>query len=659
MDGGKVQLADERLRPKADEWPQLMCRFRPDGTLTWVNRAFQRCFGQPGRELAGSNLLDLLPQGERSVALSRLKRLASGCCDLAPPCEHRVICGDGSVRWQQWIDRAIRDASGRVIEFQSFGRDITERKLAEELLASRVWLETMLGDFSAALAEVPAANLEEEIGRWLARLAEAFDFEQAMVAALAGASRLPVKRMLGATGFAPLPSNVIDDVLPWVAKELRHNRVVILDDPKRDLPLEAVRDRDFLTRTGITAALMIPLAVEARPVGAIWFASWRRERRELPGELMLRLSRAGPIVAGALMRQRATEALLASEALSRGILSSIASPIAVLDRTGAIIAANAAWQRAGQALGSERPAFGIEVGADYLAASRRATTGEARAVIDGIEAVLAGQRDGFELDYVCPSPGVRRWYRMAVTPLREVLQGAVIIHTDITPLKRVEEELRGLSGRLIRAQEEAARALARELHDNVAQRLALLGLGLDQLRGQLPSAAAASLGALLGGLRALQGELDTLFARLHPFELQHLGLVGALRSLCGRLSAQHRVTIDVSLEALPEPLPEAVSLGLYRVAQEALANALKHSGSETIRVALGCADGELQLLVADRGRGFDPAALQIAKARLGLLSMRERTRLMNGTFDLAAAPGQGVQVLVQVPLSGAQGEVGF
>jgi PAS domain S-box-containing protein len=659
MDRRELPLADEGLRGEVDEPIQLVCRFRPDGTLTYVNPAYQRCFGQPGRELVGSNFLDLLPKHERPAALCHLERLASSDSDLAEPIEHRVIAADGSVRWQRWIHRAIRDGSGRVVEFHSFGRDITKRKLAEELLARRVSLETMLGDLSAALAEVPAAGLEEEIGRWLARLAEACDFEQAMVAALAGAGRLPVKRMPSTTGFAPLPSNVIDDVLPWVAGELRANRVVILDDPKRDLPPEAARDRDVLTQNGITAALIIPLAVEAQPVGAIWFASWRRERRELPGELMLRLSRAGPIVASALVRQRAAEALLASEALSRGILSSIASPIAVLDRTGTIIAVNEAWQRAGQALGSERPAIGIEVGADYLAACRRATTGDARAVIDGIEAVLAGQRDGFELDYACPSPRVRRWCRMAVTPLREVLQGAVIIHTDITPLKRVEEELRELSGTLIHAQEEATRALARELHDNVAQRLALLGLGLNQLRGRLPSAAAASLGALLDSLRALHDELDSLFARLHPFELQHLGLVGALRSLCGRLSAQHRITLDVSLDALPEPIPEAVSLGLYRIAQEALANALKHSGSETIRVALSCADGKLQLLVADRGRGFDPAALQITKARLGLISMRERTRLMNGSFDLAAAPGQGVQVLVQVPLFGAQGEVGF
>jgi PAS domain S-box-containing protein len=657
MDGRELPLADEQLRREADERTELVCRFRPDGTLTLVNCAYQRCFGRPGRELVGSNFLDFLPEDERSAALCHLGRLASGECDLAQPREHRVIAGDGSIRWQRWIDHVTRDASGRVVEFRSFGRDITERKLAEELLAKRVWLETMLGDLSAALAEVPAGNLEEEIGRWLARLAEAFDFEQAMVAALAGAGRLPVKRMLCTTGCSPLPCDVLDDVLPWAAEELRQNCVVILDDPKRDLPLEATRDREFLTQRGITAALMIPLAVEARPVGAIWFASFRRERQQHPREIMLRLSRAGPIVASALMRQRATEALLACEALSRGILFSIASPIAVLDRTGTIIAVNEAWQGAEQALGSDRPAFGIEVGADYLAACRRATTAEARAVIDGIEAVLSGQRDGFELDYACPGPGVRRWYRMAVTPLREVLQGAVIIHTDITPLKRAEEELRELSGRLIHAQEEAARALARELHDNVAQRLALLGLGLNQLHRVLPPEAAATLGLLLDGLRALNDELDSLFARLHPFELQHLGLVGALRSLCGRLAAQHQVTIDVGVDALPEPIPEAVSLGLYRIAQEALANALKHSGSETIRVALSAADGKLQLLVADQGRGFDPAALQTAKARLGLISMRERTRLMNGTFDLAAAPGQGVQVRLQVPLSGGQGEV--
>ncbi|HKV92541.1 MAG TPA: MASE1 domain-containing protein [Candidatus Angelobacter sp.] len=212
-----------------------------------------------------------------------------------------------------------------------------------------------------------------------------------------------------------------------------------------------------------------------------------------------------------------------------------------------------------------------------------------------------------------------------------------------TELKKNVERNRDLAGRLIRAQEEERKKIARELHDDLSQRMALLFAGLDRLAGMLPEKtgeAQSQLAALKSSTEGVSDDLRDLSHQLHSATLQHLGIVKGLESFCRAFSQQHHV--DVSL--LTEPVhdvPDPVSLCLFRVAQEALNNAVKHGHARQIEVKLGQTARLLRLEIKDTGVGFNPAE---AMDGLGLVSMRERLRMVGGTLNLKSARGEGTVI---------------
>lgn len=205
-----------------------------------------------------------------------------------------------------------------------------------------------------------------------------------------------------------------------------------------------------------------------------------------------------------------------------------------------------------------------------------------------------------------------------------------------------EERLRQLSGRLITAQEEERARLARDLHDDASQRLALLAIELDQLRA----------GELADSVRALSADLHRMAHQLHPAILDKLGLLPAARRFADELAARHGVAVDVTSHGWPEALPRSTALVLYRVVQEALQNAVKHSGAPRVMVSFRATPDELVLRVADAGRGFAPELVEEPRG-LGLAGMRERLRLVGGGLRLESAPGEGTIVEAWLPLGAA------
>jgi signal transduction histidine kinase len=234
---------------------------------------------------------------------------------------------------------------------------------------------------------------------------------------------------------------------------------------------------------------------------------------------------------------------------------------------------------------------------------------------------------------------------------RAVRTGGVL--RDVTNQKRAEEELRSLSRRLIRAQEEERALLARELHDDVTQRLAVLAI--DAGRAEIAAAGgpqAEAMKAMRENLVRLSEDIHALAYQLHPSVLEELGLSEALRTECERRGRQSGIDIAPDLD---EALPVAgrdTALCLYRVAQEALSNVIRHAGARTASVVLRRVDDGLLLAVRDDGIGFDPA-IRRQERSLGLASMRERLQLVNGTLDIESAPGQGTAIVAWVPAGGA------
>ncbi|HWY71380.1 MAG TPA: sensor histidine kinase [Terriglobales bacterium] len=207
------------------------------------------------------------------------------------------------------------------------------------------------------------------------------------------------------------------------------------------------------------------------------------------------------------------------------------------------------------------------------------------------------------------------------------------------------EEL-GLSGRLIALAEEERKHLARELHDDIGQRLSLLAVELDLLTVEQDCAGSVrdKLNQALAEIKELATDVHNLSHRLHSSKLQHLGLPIALKEVCRQMAGQHRIAIDLQADNITPILPEDVSLCLYRVAQEALSNAVKHSQSKRVEVRLKASNGRVLLQIKDFGIGFDPA-MQIGG--LGLATMQERLRMIGGTLSIQSIPGIGTELIAE------------
>ncbi len=219
-------------------------------------------------------------------------------------------------------------------------------------------------------------------------------------------------------------------------------------------------------------------------------------------------------------------------------------------------------------------------------------------------------------------------------------------------LQQSEASLRILTGHLIRAQEEERARFARELHDDVNQRLALLAANLDRLIQDLPASAdefRREVGSAKKEAEELGNDIQALSHRLHSSKLELTGLPKAAASFCRELSDHQKVEIEFHAENIPNELSKEISLCLFRVLQEALQNALKHSGSRHFQVSLGVASNEIYLTVSDSGRGFDPAEA-MKGCGLGLTSMKERLRLVNGELSIDTRLQSGATICARVPL---------
>jgi signal transduction histidine kinase len=233
-----------------------------------------------------------------------------------------------------------------------------------------------------------------------------------------------------------------------------------------------------------------------------------------------------------------------------------------------------------------------------------------------------------------------------------ILRGAAV---DITKLKLAKDAAHDLSQKLMNAQEKERARLARELHDDLSQSLALLSIQLHSAASKVrdPEALSSQLGNITTQIDRLSSDVHRISHELHPSKLEQLGLVAAVRGICREIGAAHGLKVDFRAENLPKKLPNDISLCLYRVAQESLQNVVKHSSASNALVELQLNRNELCLTVSDNGCGFDATASSNLDG-IGLVSMKERLRAVDGTVQIESAVGAGTKVLVSVPFKEAQ-----
>ena len=281
-----------------------------------------------------------------------------------------------------------------------------------------------------------------------------------------------------------------------------------------------------------------------------------------------------------------------------------------------------------------------------------------RHVLHTGEAVRDVEVEAADLD----APGINRHWLVSYYPLRaedgEVV-GINVVAQDITiskqtqaELRRSEAELRRLTARLISDQELVARELARELHDDLSQRLAALAIDIGRLESRTGggNGVARELALMKNQVVALSTDVHGISRRLHPSILHDLGLVAAIEAEASGFGEREDLPVRVEAVDVPDKLPDNVALCLYRIVQESLRNAAKHASASDVEIALTSGSGVLRLIVSDNGRGFDRKGLR-GRPGLGLSSMDERARLVDGRVSITSGD-DGTTIDVVVPLGG-------
>lgn len=374
---------------------------------------------------------------------------------------------------------------------------------------------------------------------------------------------------------------------------------------------------------------------------------WERYRAQIVGAASLGVIETS-LVAGLLVvhlkRKRAERLRQESEERFRLLANSAPVMIWVTDRHRKCTDVNRAW------LEFTGRSFDEELGDGWAQGIHHANREATMQVL----ANAWDRREPFRVEYrLRRADGEYRWVLDSGAP-RFASDGSFIGYTgsviDVTELRLAKTALSALSQKLMQAQEEERARVARELHDDACQRVAALTMELEHVMRRLPPDEVTVRYTLAGLSKQsddLASDLRALSHRLHSSKLELLGLPAAADSFCRDLSHQHRVRIDFRHDGVPEDLSPETEVGLYRVMQEAVMNAVKHSGATLVEVALHGNGEGLHLEVVDQGKGFNADAALMHDG-LGLVSMRERLYLIGGELVVQSRPGEGTTVRAHV-----------
>ncbi|HEX8880247.1 MAG TPA: PAS domain S-box protein [Candidatus Acidoferrum sp.] len=560
--------------------------------------------------------LDLLGKGQPAQTSGRQifdnchpddrERLTAAAAKLSPEkpyleVSYRMIRPDGTVLWVEGNGRAYFDARGQMLRIIGTVADVTERKKTEEALHQRE--EDLL-----------EAQRVSQIGSW--------------------------------------QWNPNTDEVVWSTELYR----IAGRDPHRPPPafeeqtqLYTPESWDRLKRA-IAEALQTgaPYTLDLEIVRPDGSTRWITDRGEVLRDGMGEITRLRGTAQDITERKHAEDELRASEEKFRSVFRDAGVGMFIVSPGGGFLAANEAFcdclgyteqellQKTVESvtLPEDWPRFSaklneaLEQGESFQRVEKRCLHKSGRIVTTESSASL-----------IRGSNGEPRYF------VGEVL--------DITERKLAEEALSGVSGRLIEAHEEERSWIARELHDDFNQRVALLATILERVKQDLPAAEEAARRGVEEAAQhvsELGSDIQALSHRLHSSKLEFLGLVAAVAGFCREFSNRQNVHIDFHSENIPKTLPKEISLCLFRVLQEALQNSLKHSGERRFEVSLQCAKGEIELTVHDSGVGFDPEKI-ISGQGLGLTSMKERLKLVDGQLAVDSKPQEGTTIRARVPLS--------
>jgi PAS domain S-box-containing protein len=525
---------------------------------------------------------------------------------------------------------------------------VRRKNAARRMVERRFATEQVVTEYSEKFRHCAPEEVDEQIQHGLAAIRKAEEVDWALWFTVEPSTR-EVEKSYVATDEAISEKAALRLAghTPWLMEQIEAAQAVTLSDLAQ-LPDQAQEDRDYLLSLGVKSVLIVPSLANGDTRSALLMAS-RESGREWPNALIARLATVGNLFGTAVHRRRAEVELKDKKEWLEMALEASRTALWDLD----VLTGKVRWSQQDDSLLGKSP---VELELSWEKFLERVPEEDRDDLYRRTLATLQDRsgNDDFVTEWRYHEPGGgERWvlfrgrvYRdVAGHPLR--LRG---VNVDITELKQAKSELVELTERLIQAQESERQRLARELHDDIGQRLSLLIIGLDRLRDGLPVGLREQREELATSLEEasqLATDVHGLAYQLHSSKLKHLGLKAALRELCEQVSRQHGVEVSLQARTIPGEVSEERALCLYRVAQEALNNAVKHSGSSMIAVELAPNLNMLRLSVKDYGTGFD---VNHYSAGVGLASMRERIRMAAGKLQISSKPGVGTEVITEVAM---------
>jgi PAS domain S-box-containing protein len=605
----QLEQSEARFRYMADNAPVMVWTSGTDKLCTWVNKPWLDFVGRQMEQELGNGWTENVHSQDFSHCLEVYT--SSFDARQSFTMDYRLRRWDGEYRWIQNTGVPLFDESGAFTGYMGSCIDITERKLAEaELQTERNFVSSVLDAVGAVVVVLDPRGIIVLFNRTASNFS-GYSSEEAVGKhvwdfLLAPEDVEPVKEIFWHSVTRKLPSQSENH---WITKSGERRLIswsnTILQDEKENLTQ--------VVRTGIDIT-ELRKARDSVSESEERFRLLAEATKIVPWEARVGscdFSYVGP---------RAAELLgyPVEQWYEEGFWPAHIHPD---DRDAAL-------------------AFCVEAAVSLLdfEFEYRMLTADGRVV---------WVRDVVHVQRVNGTPSVLRGFLIDITSRKE---------TELM-LRSVREELQELSGRLLNAREEETRKLARELHDNFGQKMALLNLRASEVERLLPiqpNLAAENLRACREQIITVGQELQELSRLLHPSILHDLGLDLALRSECAAYTKRTGIVIRYDSRDVPAGLPEDVRVCLYRIAQESLQNIWKHAESKHVEVSVKASKGTIELIVRDFGKGFDVESTK-GKAGLGLISMQERARLVGGSLTLTAVAGEGTRVHVRIPLREAGG----
>jgi PAS domain S-box-containing protein len=607
---------DEQLNQRAQEGADLLTGIirsamdaivvvDDDQRIVLFNAAAEKIFVCPANEAIGSSVDRFIPQRFRAGHSARVRRFAESGVTSRTLHGLSTLWGLRANGEEFPIEASISKVESRGKKFfTAVIRDITDRKVAEDRLR----------EYEAAVE-----GAEDIIG--------VVDREYRLL--LANCQYLKMRNMtreqvVGRLASEVLGKEVFETVIKPKLDECFQGKVVRYE-MKFSYP--TVGERDLLLS-------YFPIEAANGTIDRVACILHDITERKRAEEALLTTNR----------RLEAQSSLLHSrEELLRVFVKNVPAAVAMLDRDMRYLQVSDRWcsdylPGRAQILGRSHYEIFPDMPDRWKEVHRRALQGE----------TLRADEDRWDGQ---DGPHWARWeVRPWKTPEGDV-GGILIFAEDITHRKQMEEELSGMTRKLVEAQEQERTRIARELHDDITQRLAMLAIEIDhapEYRPEMPAEVRDRAHELSRRAKEISSDVQSLSRQLHSSALEYLGLETGMKSWCKEFSERQKLQVVFRGHNVPE-VPQEISLCLFRVLQEALQNAAKHSGAKRVEVQLAGNSGEIHLVVSDSGSGFDVNAPGRSRG-LGLTSMQERVRLVGGTIAIESTPQAGTTILVSAPL---------